>query len=101
MPSALTVASLDGWEVMELCEWSMETVGGPGSTATCADGRTATANTVSECVESFSSLPVECLVTVGEMETCVRAVSAAPCDGIYEAACAPVRACGMASAGGR
>lgn len=80
-----TLSSLDGAEVQELCEFTIDAAGGAGAEFTCPDDVTVTVDTVAECVSDIGTFG-SC--TVGVVEDCAVAD---PCD---FAACVPLLSCG-------
>jgi hypothetical protein len=90
---AKPITDLSTSEVTTFCQWSIDVQGGAGHETDCGDGVTVTVNTQAECEAEYAQIPTGCsTVTVAEMEACVDALAAEPCN--FEAsACAEYFAC--------
>lgn len=90
--SSKQIKDLTDDERMQECEWGVSFQGGAGHQTTCMDG-TVTVGTVAECVGDLGDYAENgCTATIAELETCTKAIAAAPCDRGGDS-CGPVFAC--------
>ena len=87
------VTDLSDDDLVELCDWNIDELGGEGHETECGDGLTATVGSSAECVSSFENK--DCALTVGEFEDCTGALADDPCDGLESQACAPFFTCAV------
>lgn len=77
-----SVASLTSDEASRLCDWSLETQGGPGKRTECGAGSSRVTHTKDECLEDIAIITklAGCYpLTVGEVEDCSKETAADHC----------------------
>jgi hypothetical protein len=77
-----TIASLSAEESGSLCDWSLETQGGPGKEFKCDETSSRVVHTRDECLEDMAVMTKlsGCYpLTVGEVEDCTKEEAADPC----------------------
>ena len=87
------IKDLSANELMDLCTWGTAEMGGENNETDCGDGSTNNTGTVAECLVDLESSYETCDITVGNLEECVRALAADPCDGITSPGCAILLSC--------
>jgi hypothetical protein len=91
LPRDAHVKALGSADLATLCDWSASKLGGYNRRITCPDGSWVMAKmSRMACEQTVTSSP--CDLTVGEIEDCTDAVTAAPCGAIPEE-CAPLLLC--------
>jgi len=93
LPADKVFATLSTEELTTYCGWQ-QTLPNVGSEIDCPDGSVTQIGdaSVEACVQN-GVFPMECMMTVGQFEACLVALSDDPCAAEYPAECEPLLVC--------
>lgn len=88
----LTSGELTEAQRRQLCEFIVDSFGGPGELVDCGDGVSLETPSVDDCLASSRSFD-PCSITVGVIEDCQDSMAGDICVAFNTPACDPLRAC--------